>query len=306
MNVKNQTKFVERTDALNALLRDMNKYKPMSAEAEKTLFQDLNASKEREAVCKASGDFAGVKAEQGIQTRLKQQVSLSNLRFVYAVAKRYDATETVLDLVNVGTIGLYEAIETFNVETGTRFITHTVNYIRRAIVHYMSSENLLVRSTNNTRILPKVKHIENDFFQEHGRKPTGAEVMEILEEKYNITVKDGSDLCEARVEYIDSYMGDDEENVFENSSDFTERTAVLNTFDEACENDGISYNVHRALASLPERESTIVKMAFGLGYDKEYTNQEIAEILGFTTERIRQLKVGALKKLEGVFQKINA
>ena len=52
------------------------------------------------------------------------------------------------------------------------------------------------------------------------------------------------------------------------------------------------------MSSLTEREQTIVRMAFGIGYNKEYTNAEIAEEIGMSSERVRQLKNGAIEKMK--------
>jgi RNA polymerase primary sigma factor len=52
------------------------------------------------------------------------------------------------------------------------------------------------------------------------------------------------------------------------------------------------------MSILTEREQTIIKMAFGIGYNKEYTNAEIGEELEMSSERVRQLKNGAIKKMQ--------
>jgi DNA-directed RNA polymerase sigma subunit (sigma70/sigma32) len=44
-------------------------------------------------------------------------------------------------------------------------------------------------------------------------------------------------------------------------------------------------------------------MNFGIGYDREYEMQEIAEALGFTSERIRQVKKSALEKMKNAYVK---
>jgi RNA polymerase primary sigma factor len=52
-----------------------------------------------------------------------------------------------------------------------------------------------------------------------------------------------------------------------------------------------------ALKTLSPTEEKVVRMRFGLGYEREHTLSEIADEFGLTRERIRQIEVKALQKL---------
>jgi RNA polymerase primary sigma factor len=56
-------------------------------------------------------------------------------------------------------------------------------------------------------------------------------------------------------------------------------------------------HVRRALATLSDREREVLKLRFGIGTDHEHTLDEIGTRLSLTRERIRQIEVGALRKL---------
>ena len=45
-------------------------------------------------------------------------------------------------------------------------------------------------------------------------------------------------------------------------------------------------------------------MAYGIGYNKEYKNSEIADEIGLTTERVRQLRKDAVKRLETIIKDV--
>jgi DNA-directed RNA polymerase sigma subunit (sigma70/sigma32) len=62
-----------------------------------------------------------VERETNTQTEIRNEIILRNQRFNFAVAKRYDNNSILMDLVNVGTIGMYEAFEKFNYKEGNRF-----------------------------------------------------------------------------------------------------------------------------------------------------------------------------------------
>ena len=309
MNITNSSTFVQRTETVKAFLADINKTKVMTAQEEKDLFAKYEDSVERAKSVKNSSLSAEQKQsiisrEEKIQTDIRNEIILRNQRFNFAVAKRYDANEILMDLVNVGTIGMYEAFEKYDYKEGVRFCSFAVWYIRRAINVYFVKENLTVRSVTKTRVIPKVKKIENDFYLKNGRKPSGVEVMDILLEKYGIEVAAESDIYGVKVESIDASLGEDEDNTFEKCSDFNSATASKNAFEEEIENESLSADTKRALSVLNEREKTIVCMSAGYGYTKEYKDKEIAEVLGLTSERVRQLRHSAIKKFAAAYKTV--
>lgn len=309
MDITNSSNFVQRTEAVKAFLADINKTKVMTAQEEKDLFAKYEDSVERvksvtNSSLPAEQKQSIISREEKIQTDIRNEIILRNQRFNFAVAKRYDTKEILMDLVNVGTIGMYEAFEKYDYKEGVRFCSFAVWYIRRAINAYLVKENLTVRSVNNTRVIPKVKKIENDFYLKNGRKPSGVEVMDILLEKYGIEVAAESDIYGVKVESIDASLGEDEDNTFEKCSDFNAATASKNAFEEEIDNESLSVDTKRALSVLNEREKTIVCMSAGYGYTKEYKDKEIAEVLGLTSERVRQLRHSAIKKFAAAYKTV--
>ena len=64
-------------------------------------------------------------------------------------------------------------------------------YIRRAINAYITKENIAIRTTNDAKLISKVKKIENVFFAKEGRS-TVDEIKSILA-KYDIVDVDSMD-----------------------------------------------------------------------------------------------------------------
>ena len=309
MDITNSSNFVQRTEAIKAFLADINKTKVMTPQEEKDLFAKYEDSVERvksvrNSKLSAEQKQSIISREEKIQTDIRNEIILRNQRFNFAVAKRYDTGEILMDLVNVGTIGMYEAFEKYNYKEGVRFCSFAVWYIRRAIHAYLVKENLTVRSINNTRVIPKVKKIENDFYLKNGRKPSGVEVMDILLEKYGIEVAAESDIYGVKMESIDASLSEEDDNTFEKCQDFNAATASNNAFEEEMENESLSAATKRALSVLNEREKTIVCMSAGYGYAKEYKDKEIAEVLGLTSERVRQLRHAASKKFAAAYMAV--
>ena len=78
---------------------------------------------------------------------------------------------------------------------------------------------------------------------------------------------------------------------------YKEKTAVDNDYLPEMDKEFNSVVSGTLMSSLTERERTIVKMAFGIGYNKEYTNAEIADEIGMSSERVRQLKNESIEKM---------
>jgi RNA polymerase primary sigma factor len=55
--------------------------------------------------------------------------------------------------------------------------------------------------------------------------------------------------------------------------------------------------VKRALATLSERESQVIKLYFGLDSEHSLTLEEIGEKFNLTRERVRQIKEKAIRRL---------
>ena len=321
MNINNITNFVVRTDTINAYMTEINKIPVLNAQEEKDLFAKYESYKEQEESCiaetnriyelEAQGDKSEhdklkslseeIEAVREKQIEIRNEIIARNLRFNFAVAKRYATGEMLPDLINVGTLGMFEAFERYRWKEEVRFCTWAVWYIRRAIHAYLNKENLMVRPKNNVRIAPKVKKIENDFFLKNGRKPYPVEVIDILRKDYGLDVKDEIDIYGAKVDRIESSIGDDEDLTMEKSPVFNEKTAIDNEFDEKSESEEMSYQVETMLKALTDREKQIVCMAYGYGYNKEYKDKEIGVKLGLTSERVRQLRHGALKKMRATY-----
>ena len=308
MNITNSSNYVVRNDLTQAYLRDIKKYPLMTKQEEMDLFTKYEDSVERlksvQSMENGPQKASIIAREEKIQNDLRNEIIMRNQRFNFAVAKRYDNNEILMDLVNVGTIGMYEAFEKFDYREGIRFCSFAVWFIRRAINAFLIKENLTVRTTNNTRYMPKVRKIENEFFLKNGRKPSGTEVMDILLEKYGVEVAAESDIYGVKVESIDASLGDEDDFTYEQCSEFAVATASENGFEEEVENESLSAATKRALSILNDREKTILCMSAGYGYTKEYKDKEIAEVLGLTSERVRQLRHSATKKFAAAYKAV--
>ena len=271
-----KNRFIATDRTLNDYLKEISQYKVLTPKEERELVLKMKAGDEE----------------------ARNKLIDCNLRFAYSVAKNYANDDNIKDIVNEANTGLIIAAEKFDETKDNRFLSYAIWYIKREVQAYLNGENLLIQKTNNTKTVYKISKIKQKFFAEHNRYPDVDEMAEILEQEYGLKIKDKTDLLDITTTSINTCYDDEDSKAFENSPYFTERTAVENEYEDEIAQDHTSSVSGALISSLTEREQTIIKMAFGIGYNKEYTNAEIAEEIGMSSERVRQLKNGAIEKMK--------
>jgi len=87
---------------------------------------------------------------RGGDTKAKEKILKSNLRFVISVAKSYVSEHSPLeDLISEGNKGLVEAIENFDPSNGFKFISYAVWHIRKNMLLYINNYSRVIRIPTN-------------------------------------------------------------------------------------------------------------------------------------------------------------
>ena len=228
--------------------------------------------------------------------RAKEKLVKANLRFVVSVAKQYQHQGLGLtDLIDEGNIGLVKAAEKFDETRGFKFISYAVWWIRQSIMEALAVKSRLVRvPLNQMGIALKVNRATETFMQEHGRLPSVHElsVLTGLDEDTIESAKDAN----SKATSIDAPLGnDDTDNTIGDmlSSDDKDYRS-----DSSVDNESLNIFVEDLLKEvLNEREQQIVRESFGIGC-QEKSLEEIANEMGMTRERIRQVREKAIRKIK--------
>ena len=213
----------------------------------------------------------------------------SNLRFVVTCAKQYVGQGVPLvDLINSGNLGLVQSVEKYDPSKGYYFISYAVWYIRKEILRaiYNTGRTIRYPITYITRIT-KVKRAYEDFVNKHGREPSDDELLQlanITQKQYNSVVLNKS-YCQS----IDTPITDDGKTTVENIL-----TEDITPFSDSFTKETIS----SALKILNPREYKVITEFYGLEGQYERTIKDIAKEMNLGDERIRQIRKGAIKKLE--------
>ncbi len=88
-----------------------------------------------------------IKKAQGGCIKSRNRVIEGNVRLVISIVKRMGCfkSSNVMDLISEGNLGLFTAIEKFDVKRGNTFSTYATHWIRQKIGRYIGNQNLVVR-----------------------------------------------------------------------------------------------------------------------------------------------------------------
>lgn len=271
-------RYVERRPNVEAYVRDVRDYQVLSADEQ---LQLLELTKSEDNVVK--------------QKAIDKLVE-TNQRFVFSVAKKYANSENILDLVSEGNIGLIKAIERFDPNSGNRFLTYAVWWIRRYISDFIIQNKSFVKCNNSLRFARLIPKVKNELFVKIGREPSFEEVNELLQEKYDCKMQDESDYegvykYELDVEY--NGEADDMQNA---DTIYNQKTATDNV-SEDIDNSYIKEFTDFLISKLTEREKDIVSKRYGIGC-AEMTVTAIAEEYNVSGNTIRNILNKAKNKMK--------
>ena len=223
----------------------------------------------------------------------KAHMLRANLRLVVSVAKKHSHRGIpFLDVVQVGNLGLIRAVEKFDYRRGFKFSTYAMWWIRQAINRGLAEQSRTIRlPVHVVENVNRLRAIERRLGQELGRDPTITEVAEEVGESEE-RVAELRRVSRDPVS-LDMAVGDDEDTVF---GDLVEDSDALLAA-EAVERSVLMAGLRRAVADLPERESRLLTLRYGLADGRTRSLEEVGRELGLTRERIRQLEKESLHRL---------
>ncbi len=232
------------------------------------------------------------KARDGDHEALNKLVK-SNLRFVVKIAKEYQNQGLpLIDLIHEGNLGLIKATNRFDETLGFRFISYAVWWIRQSILQALAEHARIVRlPLNRVGLINKVNIIIQELAQQYDREPTSEEISKILEVS-------GEEVAEA-LNSSNFYLSIDQPIRSDDESNMKDFLSNPNSQmpDASLIKDSLKEEIRRVLKTLTRREEEIIKMYFGIDYDRPLTLEEIGDQLKLTRERVRQIKEKALIRL---------
>jgi RNA polymerase sigma factor (sigma-70 family) len=228
-----------------------------------------------------------------IGEQAKDRMIRANLRLVVAAARKYyRSVGSFLDVVQDGNLGLIRAVEKFDYTKGFKFSTYAMWWIRQAIERGRADKARAVRlPVHVVEEIARLGRAERKIQMRLGREPTVDEVAA----EAGLTTDRVTELRNLSREAVslDAPVGEDGST---RVSDLIEDVDVL-TPPEVVEFRGLAEELRSIVDTLPPREATIITLRYGLHDGRQHSLREVADRLGLSPERVRQLEHQALTEL---------
>lgn len=219
---------------------------------------------------------------------LREHLSLVH-HVAQQLARNLAADADVDELVSAGTMGLMNALETFDVSRGLAFSTFAVPRIRGSILDELRRQDHVPRSVRKKA--RDISQARESLMRQLGRAPEDKELAAALGIDAGTLWKWQADVESAVQVPLDRSAPD-------RDGSGTSPWEMLASEDEDSVEERLTKEqevvlLREAILSLKEQERTVLS----LYYFEELKLAEIAEVLGLTESRVSQIRSKALAKL---------
>ncbi len=237
-----------------------------------------------------------VRAQRGDE-KAREKLINSNLRFVVAVAKKYQGQGLPLeDLIDEGNIGLLIAMDKFEPDKGYHFISYAVWWIRQSIMKAICEKSRAVRlPLNRANELIQIQKAQKSLIHETGSSDVSIEEIAKAAGLDKTLVNELLSISRETVSF-DTPVSNGNESSTTKLGDFIEDEGYGP--EELAMQKCLKEDINVVLDTLSDKEKEIIILRFGLNNNAPMSLKEIGELYNLTKERIRQIEKRALERLK--------
>ncbi len=226
------------------------------------------------------------KGQLDINSTLKQYSSLVR-RLAHQMIAKLPANVEIDDLIQVGMIGLADALSRFDAAQGVQFETFATQRIRGAMLDELRGNDYLSRGTRKHQ--REIEAALHRLQQRLGRAPAESEIAKEM----GLSLADYQELLSkvrgTQLVYLQDMSGDD------GDADFLDRHVVDEEADPLAQlrDQRMRQALVDGIKTLPEREQYVMSMY----YEHDMNLREIAAVLKVTESRVCQLHSQSIARL---------
>lgn len=205
------------------------------------------------------------------------------------IAARVSDVVEVDDLVSAGTLGLVQALESFDLSRGLAFSTFAIRRVRGSILDELRSRDWVPRSVRakGRQMAAAVAQLESQL----GRAPEPREVAGVLALDLETYWRWREEIDGAVLVSLDGSLAPERAESASLEETLSDPGARLPG--ERLSQEETVAGLRQAIGMLPPRERTVL----ALYYYEELNLRQIAEVLHVTESRVSQIRTQALKRL---------
>jgi RNA polymerase sigma factor for flagellar operon FliA len=196
------------------------------------------------------------------------------------------------DLINTALIGLFDALEKYDADRGTKFETYAIWRIKGAVLDELRTMDWASRTTR--RKAREIEKVSQRLDQKMGRGATEQEMADALGISQHEFMRQLEEVRGTVLLSLDQSLQVDDEHDIAGLADMIEDSTVENTL-VTIEREESRYFLLDLVNGLTEQERLVV----ALYYYEEMTLKEIGETLNISESRVSQIHTKAILRLKG-------
>lgn len=230
---------------------------------------------------------AGENTAANMEALYKQNQGMINLW-----ARKYRGLAEINDLKQEGFIGLCKAVDAWNPEEGTQFITYAVYWIRQSMLRYVDNTRSCVRiPVYNRQNIRKYEEIRQQYLKIYNRLPEDREVRGLMGINQRTLEQIKKDAEFEKISSLDVPVGDDlDTSVGDLIAD--PDSSIDQVLDDLQEQE-LKAVLWPMVDNLEELQPVVIRKRF----QENMTLKETGEALGMTLDQVRNIQDKGLRKL---------